>query len=119
MPTLRRTFARHALATALLLALALLLVSGWGQIHRVLHPGGTAVAVASDGAKASASGWGHEDGSGLCQLLDQLTHGDAPVAAPAWALPVAEHVTPAASARAVVWVARPRGFDARAPPLSA
>ena len=66
------------------LVLALLLLTGWGQVHRVLHPGTAAhlLAGSADASHADAGKGlptGHEEGSGLCQLLDHLSHGAAPV----------------------------------------
>jgi hypothetical protein len=106
------------------LVLALLLLTGWGQVHRVLHPA-TAVpvlAAAADAAKTPDAGTakaplaGHEEGSGLCQLLDHLSQGSAPApvlaALAAMPLPLLQ----------ATWTPRSRHgvalapFEARGPP---
>ena len=73
---------QHRQPRALALVLALLLLTGWGQVHRVLHPAAapvfTAAAQTDDGQVPHAS---HAEGSGLCQLLDHLSQGAAPVPA--------------------------------------
>ena len=62
------------------LVLALLLLTGWGQVHRVLHPGAAPVFTAAAQADADkAPPVGHEEGGGLCQLLDHLSQGSGPV----------------------------------------
>jgi hypothetical protein len=101
------------------LVLAVLLSVGWGQVHRVLHLGTQALAV-TDAAVGTAAhgvpGLADEDGSGLCKLLDQLTHGAGPVQTLA-SVPLC---LPALSTGAlpVAWVQtlRGRNFDARGPP---
>jgi len=114
--TARRIIRQHALASVIALLVALLWAVGWGQVHRVLHPGaGTSVAARSD-AQAAAPGLAHEDGSSLCQLLDHLSDGAGPVqtvAAPALAPPPSEkprlHLAP-------LYLLAWRGFDPRGPP---
>lgn len=112
---------------ALALALALLLLGGWGQVHRVLHPG---VATASQLASAwtggqpaahphAEHGLGHESGGKLCLLFDHLADGTAFTSTPQ--LPAASG--PSASlpdagipaATGPLW----RPFDARGPPALA
>lgn len=109
------------------LALALLLLSGWGQVHRVLHPGATAATVlasASAVGQVAANpqadhGLGHESGGSLCLLFDHLADGTAltsipllpPACGPSAALPKA--CIPAATR--LLW----RPFDARGPPVLA
>ena len=64
------------------LVLALLLLTGWGQVHRVLHPAAAPVFTAAAQADADKAPLvGHEEGGGLCQLLDHLSQGSAPVPA--------------------------------------
>ena len=100
----------------LALVLALLWSLGWGQVHRVLHPGAQVLSVADPSAQAVAPDLGDEDGSGLCKLLDHLTHGAGPVTVLA-VFPKAEPpaATPAALAPRGP-VALTRSFDARGPP---
>ena len=98
------------------LVLALLLLTGWGQVHRALHPGALALTVADAGGKAASPGLADEDGSGLCQLLDHLSHGAGP-AQTLWltfaaALPAIAQAMHFAGRYAVLR----RGFDARGPP---
>ncbi len=116
MYTVRRLIHQHALTSAIALVLALLLSVGWGQVHRVLHPGALSLASAEVGAKASVGALAHEDGSSLCQLLDHLTHSAGPAAV--WALPLA--VKPPALAPFALApgqaAAAARNFDARGPP---
>ena len=61
--------------------LALLLLTGWGQVHRVLHPGAAfpGLSATADAQVHKALAAGHEEGSGLCHLLDHLSQGSAPV----------------------------------------
>ena len=99
------------------LVLALLLLAGWGQVHRVLHPGVVAVQASMADAQAhKALPGGHEEGGSLCQLLDHLSHGDAPV--PAVAALAAMPLPPASP----VWTplrrhaSVPAPFEARGPP---
>ena len=116
MQALRRLLRHHALTSALVLVLALLWSAGWGQVHRVLHPGAQVLSVADATGQASAPDLGDEDGSGLCKLLDHLTHGAGPVAA----LTLLPTGAPAATAPSAftprVSAASPRSFDARGPP---
>ena len=75
---------QHRQPWAIALMLALLLLTGWGQVHRVLHTGSTAQVVQPqpDGLQTgNAHLAGHEDGGNLCQLLDHLSQGSAPVSA--------------------------------------
>ena len=70
------------------LVLALLLLTGWGQVHRVLHTGSAVQVVPvlqqqADGVQTGKVHLaGHEEGGSLCQLLDHLSQGSAPVSAP-------------------------------------
>ncbi len=116
MYTVRRLIHQHALTSAIALVLALLLSVGWGQVHRVLHPGaGTSLAAPAD-SQTAAPGMAHEDGSGLCQLLDHLSDGAGPVQAvaiPALAQPPAETPRPHLAPLHLLAL---RGFDARGPP---
>ena len=63
------------------LVLGLLLLTGWGQVHRVLHPATPVFTAAAHADAGKAPLVGHEEGSGLCQLLDHLSQGAAPVPA--------------------------------------
>ena len=100
----------------LTLVLALLWSLGWGQVHRVLHPGTQVLSVADPSAQALAPDLGDEDGSGLCKLLDHLTHGAGPVTGLAVFLkgepPAATPSAPTPRAP----MALTRSFDARGPP---
>jgi hypothetical protein len=114
--TVRRFIRQHALSSVLALLVALLWSVGWGQVHRVLHPGaGTSLAAPAD-SQTAAPGMAHEDGSGLCQLLDHLSDGAGPVQAVATlalAQPPSEKPRPHL---APVHLLALRGFDARGPP---
>ncbi len=100
------------------LVLALLLLTGWGQVHRVLHPAAAApvLAAAAQADAGHVPSVGHEEGSGLCQLLDHLSQGSAPV--PALATLAAMPLPPLPAA----WTPRlrhgvdPAPFEARGPP---
>lgn len=78
---------QHRQPWAIALVLALLLLTGWGQVHRVLHMGGAVPVVPvlqqqADGVQAGKAHLAsHEEGSSLCQLLDHLSQGSAPVSA--------------------------------------
>ena len=76
---------QHRQPWAIALVLALLLLTGWGQVHRVLHTG-SAVQIGQSQPDAPQLGKvhlaGHEEGSSLCQLLDHLSQGSAPVSVP-------------------------------------
>ena len=116
MHTLRRFIHQHATRSLLALLVALLWSVGWGQVHRVLHPGtGTSLAVRAD-SPTPATGLAHEDGSSLCHLLDHLSDGAGPVQAVA-----ALAAAPLPAAKPLLSVARLhvpalRGFEARGPP---
>ena len=76
---------QHRQPWAIALVLALLLLTGWGQVHRVLHTGSAlpVFQAQADGVQADKAHLaGHEEGSSLCQLLDHLSQGSAPVSAP-------------------------------------
>ncbi len=104
--------------------LALLLLSAWGQLHRVLHAGpAPAAAALAQAGKAEAphttafeAVGGHEEGSSLCQLLDQLSQGAGLLPALVPALAQAEPPAPpglrATRAPGMPW----RAFAARGPP---
>ena len=82
MNTLR--LRQHCQPWAFALVLALLLLTGWGQVHRVLHPGAAlpALGATADAQLHKAALGGHDEGSSLCQLLDDhLSQGSTPVAA--------------------------------------
>jgi len=98
----------------------MLLAIGWGQVHRVLHPGAVTLASVEVGVQTgqqNAEGaLAHDDGGSLCRLLDQLSQGAGPVQAlsvcPVCAPPVEVPVLRLSGAQALA----ARGFDARAPP---
>jgi len=115
---------RHRQLWALALTLALLLLSGWGQVHRVLHPGATAASVlaSAEAARQPAAhphaehGLGHESGGSLCLLFDHLADGTAFTSAPV--LPVAGGPSASFSDACIPAATRSlwRPFDARGPP---
>ena len=105
---------RHQQPWALALVLAMLLFTGWGQVHRVLHSGAQ-VAVATEAGK-HVPGLVDEDGSGLCKLLDQLAHGAGPVLT---GLALAKGVlapAPVGTPEARRFTGTAHGFEARGPP---
>ena len=106
---------RRHLPWAIALVLAWQLLASWGQLHRVLHQG--LPALASTGVQSDAPALGHEDGSSLCHLLDQLSlgRGLTTVHAPAGAHAVPQVLAPAFCAP--VALARIALFEARGPPL--
>ena len=116
MFTLRRLFRLHALTSVWVLTVALLLTLGWGQVHRVLHPGVQLLSVADASGKAAVPDLGDEDGSGLCKLLDHLTQGAGPVTVAALQQQTEPPATtPSAPAQRATF-ALARSFDARGPP---
>ncbi len=116
MHAVRLFIRQHALSSVLALLVALLWSVGWGQVHRVLHPGaGTSLAAPAD-SQTAAPGLAHEDGSVLCQLLDHLSDSAGPVQAvaiPALAQPPAETPRPHLAPLHLLAL---RSFDARGPP---
>lgn len=107
---------------ALCLVLALLLLTGWGQVHRVMHPGATAATVLADahhGHGQPALHAGHEAGGGLCLLLDHLADGTAtlPPLLLVTACPAVPALPEPRAQGALAAEARP--FDARGPPVFA
>ena len=108
------------------LVLALLWLTGWGQVHKVLHPQASMVSAVATSTAAAAHDHGalgrhvgHEAGGQLCLLLDHLAEGSAPaqglVLLPA-GLPTAQPLETA------VWraaQAAARLFDAQGPPFLA
>lgn len=115
-------FRRAGLGAGLLLAWVLLATQAIGLVHAVLHAPRAALVDPGATADAAAVVFGHEarggDASPLCQLYDQLTHGDA---APALAIVLAPPPVPAADGLRLppqLLRAAPRPvFAARAPPL--
>ena len=101
------------------LVLALLLLTGWGQVHRVLHTG---IALPLFQAQADGVQTGkahlasHEEGSSLCQLLDHLSQGSVPVSAPSTSavlpLPLMQAAWATLERQALVL----SPFEARGPP---
>ena len=103
---------------AIALVLALLWLTGWGQVHRVLHLGNAAPALVqlADTAGGKAAIAGHEDGGSLCQLLDHLSHGDSSTPAPlTWLAPALPQDQPPQAVCAQP-VLTPAAFQARGPP---
>ena len=99
-----------------LLVLAVLWLTLWGQLHRTLHP--AALGQQAQPEVLAASHLGHDEGGGLCQLLDHLSDGAAPlvwVGPPLVTTPPARWLAPLARALAL---ASPRWCDVRAPPPS-
>ena len=104
----------HRQPWALALLLAVLLFTGWGQVHRVLHSGAQ-VAMTTEAGK-QVPGLADEDGSGLCKLLDQLAHGAGPVLtglALAQGVPTA---APVGMPETRCFTGTAHGFEARGPP---
>ena len=101
------------------LLLALLLLTGWGQVHRVLHSG-TAVSVLQAQAEGVPLGQvhlaGHEEGGSLCQLLDHLSQGAAPVSAPSTPAVLPLPCMPASWAALERYALVLSPFEARGPP---
>lgn len=107
------------------MALALLLLSGWGQVHRVQHPSATAASVLALGVSAADAaaehahtdhGLEHEAGGSLCLLFDHLADGTAFASTPQLSLaskPLALLSQPDVLADTPQ---RLRPFDARGPP---
>ncbi len=116
-------FFRHALRRSLCQGLlwALVLAPALGQMHRALHGSGLgaflhAPAVGEPAAfsvPALFAGHHHTD----CQLLDQLTLGDAPPSAGAALVHQPPHAPPAAGAQTPPSLRRVAAFQARGPPL--
>ena len=108
----------HRQPWALALVLALLLLTGWGQVHRVLHPGAPfpVLSATADAQVHQAPQGGHEEGSGLCQLLDHLSQGSAPVSvlSPVAVMPLPQVQTAWTPRWRHVLVLAP--FEARGPP---
>ena len=110
---------QHRQPWAIALALALLLLTGWGQVHRVLHTGG-AVQVLPPQADSLQTGKahlaGHDEGGSLCQLLDHLSQSSTPVSAPSTpavlSLPLAQAAWANLERHALVL----SPFEARGPP---
>jgi hypothetical protein len=102
----------------LALVLALLVLTGWGQVHRALHAVTQDAAVAAQ-QHAGVHAAGHDAGSSLCALLDHLSLGAAAtrvaVLPPVWRWPTGLARQAPAS---VQWV-QTAAFDARGPPLLA
>ncbi len=110
---------QHRQPWAIALVLALLLLTGWGQVHRVLHVGGAVQVVQpqTDGVQTGKAHLaGHEEGSSLCQLLDHLSQGSAPVSTPSTpavlTLPLLQAAWTALERHALVL----SPFEARGPP---
>ena len=112
---------RHRQTWAIALVLVMLWLGSWGQVHRVLHAGAVTVAapVAAEASWQTSLQAGlasHEEGGSLCQLLDHLSQGSAPV--PALATLPAMPLPPLLA----TWTPRSRHgvdlapFEARGPP---
>lgn len=116
MPSTRRALRPFALTSVLALVLALLWSLGWGQVHRVLHPGVQLLSVADASGKAAVPDLGDEDGSGLCKLLDHLTQGAGPVTVAALQQQTEPPATTPSAPTQRATFASARSFDARGPP---
>lgn len=116
MQTARRLIRLHASTSVFALVLALLWSVGWGQVHRVLHPGSPSYTIADASGKAVVAELGDEHGSSLCQLLDHLTHGAGPATIMAMFLADCPAQSPNGRAPAQERLTTRRSFDARGPP---
>lgn len=103
---------------ALVLVWAVLLVGGWGHVHRVLHPGLPSLGVSEASAQKGFAGLADEDGSSLCQLLDHLSQASGLPLTLALALPLALPSLPVRLFVRAVPSLSPQAFQARAPPAS-
>lgn len=110
---------------ALAMALALLLLSGWGQVHRVQHPVATAASVLDIGVHAAAPEAGHADadhgleheaGGSLCLLFDHLADGTAFTSTSQAPLASGPSVLLSLPDFRVATLQQLRPFDARGPP---
>lgn len=116
MFALRRLIQQHALSSLWALTFALLLSTGWGQVHRVLHSGAQGFASVETSAKAAVPALGDEEGSSLCKLLDHLSHGAGPVLAVAVLLAEVPSDRLPVLRVSGIFATAAQGFDARAPP---
>lgn len=99
-----------------LLVLAVLWLTLWGQLHRTLHP--AELGQQAEPEVFAAAHLGHDEGTGLCHLLDHLSDGVGPLAL-SWLPPLSAAATPWRLAHCQGLArAQPRLCDARAPPLS-
>ena len=99
---------------ALPLVLAVLWLTLWGQLHRTLHP--VALGQQAQPEVLAASHLGHDEGSGLCHLLDHLGDGTGLPSLPGLSLGAAAPTRALALAASTLAWAWPRLCDARAPP---
>jgi len=124
MPVTLHTWRRLCRVWAALLVLAVLWLTLWGQWHRTLHPqawgprllgqqADTAVLAASH---LAPSHLGHDEGSGLCHLLDHLGDGASLPSLPWLSLGSAAPAHGLVLAAGTLAWAQPRLCDARAPP---
>ena len=99
-----------------LLVLAVLWLTLWGQLHRTLHP--AELGQQAEPEVFAAAHLGHDEGTGLCHLLDHLSDGAGPLALP-WLPLLSSAPTPGLVASSIMLArSQPRLCDARAPPLS-
>mgnify|MGYP006933439175 CR=1 FL=1 len=116
MPHSMHTWRHLSRFWAGLLVLAVLWLTLWGQLHRTLHP--AELGQQTEPEVFAALHLGHDEGTGLCHLLDHLSDGSGPLTLP-WLPLFSAAPTPwlvASSQRLAL--AQPRLCDARAPPLS-
>ena len=99
-----------------LLVLALLWLTLWGQLHRTLHP--AELGQLAEPEVFAAAHLGHDEGTGLCHLLDHLSDSAGPLAQPALPLLCAAPTPWLVAHGQRLTLAQPRLCDARAPPLS-
>lgn len=115
MPQTLRAWRQLPRSWAGLLVLAVLWLTLWGQLHRTLHPAALGQQVEPE--VFAASHLGHDEGGGLCHLLDHLSDSAGPLALAALALATAEPAALPALRASTLALAQPRLCDARAPPL--
>ena len=129
MPVTLHAWRRLPRFWAAVLVLAVLWLTLWGQWHRTLHPqawgprllgqqADTAVLAASHLVPSHLvpSQLGHDEGSGLCHLLDHLGDGTGLPSLPGLSLGAAAPTRALALAASTLAWAWPRLCDARAPP---
>lgn len=114
MPVTLHAWRRLPRFWAAVLVLAVLWLTLWGQLHRTLHP--LALGQQAQPEVLAASHLGHDEGSGLCHLLDHLGDGTGLPSLPGLSLGAAAPTRALALAASTLAWAWPRLCDARAPP---
>ena len=99
-----------------LLVLAVLWLTLWGQLHRTLHP--AELGQQAEPEVFAAAHLGHDEGTGLCHLLDHLSDGAGPLALVALVLPAAAPPQLRPLAVSTLTLSAPPWGEARAPPRS-